>query len=214
MIKDEAPEPASQTEEMPSQKGAVLEEPPADSTDHLEEKELGRTQARERGISWLNTAVSVEELYSKKERKKLIETKILSKIILKPSPKQDVEPPSHGINNGLGGLAKEKTSSAEHLGEVTPLSLQASGPKIKLWGLLPVGWGHNAVPAQSYCSEELKCPILTHHRGCVLHKYLKLSQSCQCKSKAWQKPWISSKAHGTVQGSQPQHLFLGGHGVF
>ncbi|XP_068886355.1 dynein axonemal assembly factor 8, partial [Aphelocoma coerulescens] len=123
-IKDEAPELASQAEEMPSQKEAVLGESLADSTDHLEEKELGRTQAREREISWLNTAVPVEELYSKKERKKLIETKILSKIILKPSPKQDVEPPSHGINNGLGRHAKEKASSAEHLGEVTPLSLQ------------------------------------------------------------------------------------------
>ncbi|XP_033373829.1 uncharacterized protein C16orf71 homolog isoform X2 [Parus major] len=123
MIKDEAPEPASQTEEMPSQKRAVLEESPSDSTDHLEEKEMGRTQAKEKGNSWLNTAVSVEELFSKKERKKLIETKILSKVIVKPSPKQDVKPPSHGINNGLGSLAKEETS-AEHLGEATHLSLQ------------------------------------------------------------------------------------------
>ncbi|KAF4791896.1 hypothetical protein TURU_125046 [Turdus rufiventris] len=117
MIKDEAPEPASQTEEMPNQKRAVLEEPPSDSTDHLEEKEMGRTQAKERGNSWLSTAVSVDELLmSKKERKKLIETKILSKVLVKPSPKQDVKPPSHGINNGLGSLAKEETS-AEHLGE-------------------------------------------------------------------------------------------------
>lgn len=134
MIKDEAPEPASQTEEMPNQKRAVIEEPPSDSTDHLEEKEMGRTQAEERGNSWLSTAVSVDELLmSKKERKKLIETKILSKVLVKPSPKQDVKPSSHGINNGLGSLAKEETS-AEHLGEVTHLSLQASGPQIKLWG--------------------------------------------------------------------------------
>ncbi|XP_014743973.1 PREDICTED: uncharacterized protein C16orf71 homolog [Sturnus vulgaris] len=131
MIKDEAPEPASHTEEMPNQKRAVLEEPPSDSTDDLEEKEMGRTQAKERGNSWLNTAVSVDELYNKKERKKLIETKILSKVIVKPSPKQDVKPPSHGITNILGSLAKEETS-AERLGEVTHLSLQASGPQIKL----------------------------------------------------------------------------------
>lgn len=129
MIKDEAPETASQTEEMPSQKGAVLEEFPADSTDHREDKERGRTQAKERGNSWLSPAVSVEELCSKKERKKLIETKILSKIIVQPPPKQDIKPPSHGISNGLGSLAKEETSSAEHLGEVTHLPLQASGPK-------------------------------------------------------------------------------------
>ncbi|XP_068062641.1 dynein axonemal assembly factor 8 [Anomalospiza imberbis] len=124
MIKDEAPEPASQTEEMPSQKRAVLEESPSDSTDHLEEKEVGRTQAKERVNSWINSAVSVEELYSKEERKKLIETKILSKILVQPSPKQDVKPPSHGINNSLRRFAKEETSSAEHLGEVTRLSLQ------------------------------------------------------------------------------------------
>ncbi|XP_063270863.1 dynein axonemal assembly factor 8 isoform X2 [Prinia subflava] len=124
MIKDEAPEPASEAEEMPSQKRAVLKESPSDSTAHLEEKEMGRTQAKERGNSWLNPAVSVEELYTKKERKKLIETKILSKVIVEPSSKQVVKPPSHGINNGLGRLAKEETSSAEHLGEVTHLSLQ------------------------------------------------------------------------------------------
>ncbi|XP_053848489.1 dynein axonemal assembly factor 8 isoform X4 [Vidua macroura] len=124
MIKNEAPEPASQTGEMPSQKRAVLEESPSDSTDHLEEKEMGRTQAKERVNSWLNTAVSVEELYSKEERKKLIETKILSKTLVQPSPKQDVKPPSHGINNSLGRFAKEETSPAEHLGEVTHLSLQ------------------------------------------------------------------------------------------
>ncbi|XP_072791635.1 dynein axonemal assembly factor 8 isoform X1 [Taeniopygia guttata] len=124
MIEDGAPEPASQTEEMPSQKRAVLEESPSDSTDHLEEEEMGRTQAKEKVNSWLNTAVSVGELYSKEERKKLIETKILTKILVEPSPKQDVKPPSHGINNSLGRFAKDETSSAEYLGEVTPLSLQ------------------------------------------------------------------------------------------
>lgn len=154
MIKDEAPEPASQTEEMPIQERAVLEESPSDSRDHLEEKEVGRTQARERGNSWLNTAVSVEELCSKKERRKLIETKILSKIIVEPSPRQDVKPPSHGINTGLGRLAKEETSSAEHLGEVTHLSLQASGPQMKLWGCCRWGGGtvqclHNPTAARS-----------------------------------------------------------------
>ncbi|KAF1594958.1 UNVERIFIED_CONTAM: hypothetical protein FQV16_0011219, partial [Eudyptes robustus] len=84
MIKGETPNLASCTEDVPSQKGAVLEESLADSTDHLEEKELGRKQARERGNSWLNTALSVEKLDSQKERRKQIETKILSKIILEP----------------------------------------------------------------------------------------------------------------------------------
>ncbi|KAL9836018.1 dynein axonemal assembly factor 8 [Geothlypis trichas] len=125
MIKDEAPEPASQTEEMPSQKRAVLEESPSDSTDHLEEKEMGRTQAKETANSWPSTAVTVQELLSKEERKKLIETKILSKIPVEPSPKQDVKPPSHGINNSLGRFAKAETPSAEPLGEVIRLSLQA-----------------------------------------------------------------------------------------
>ncbi|XP_054127134.1 dynein axonemal assembly factor 8 [Melozone crissalis] len=125
MIKDEAAEPASQTEEMPNQKRAVLEEFPSDSTDHLEEKEMGRTQARERANSWPITAVPVQELYTKEERKKLIETKILSKILVEPSPKQDVKPPSHGINNSLGRFAKAETFSDEHLGEVIHLSLQA-----------------------------------------------------------------------------------------
>ncbi|KAM3662282.1 dynein axonemal assembly factor 8 [Ammospiza maritima maritima] len=125
MIKDEAAEPASQTEEMPSQKRAVLEEFPSDSTDDLEEKEMGRTQAKERSNSWPITAVPVQELYTKEERKKLIETKILSKILVEPSPKQDVKPPSHGINNSLGRFAKAETFSDEHLGEVIHLSLQA-----------------------------------------------------------------------------------------
>ncbi|XP_064246624.1 dynein axonemal assembly factor 8 isoform X2 [Passer domesticus] len=124
IIKDQASEPVSQTEEMPSQKRAVIEESPSDSTDHLEEKEMGRTQAKERVNSWPNTAVSVQELSSKEERKKLIETKILHKILVEPSPKQDVKPPSHGINNCPGTLAKEETSSAEYLGEVTRLLLQ------------------------------------------------------------------------------------------
>ncbi|XP_063027533.1 dynein axonemal assembly factor 8 [Melospiza melodia melodia] len=125
MIKDEAAEPASQTEEMPSQKRAVLEEFPSDSTDDLEEKAMGRTQAKERANSWPITAVPVQELYTKEERKKLIETKILSKILVEPSPKQDVKPPSHGINNSLGRFAKAETFSDEHLGEVIHLSLQA-----------------------------------------------------------------------------------------
>ncbi|XP_017664551.1 PREDICTED: uncharacterized protein C16orf71 homolog isoform X4 [Lepidothrix coronata] len=127
MIKDETCNLARQTEEMPNQKGAVLEESLADSTDHLEEKELGRRQAKETGNSWFDTALSVEGLYSKKERKKLIETKILSKTILEPSPghpEQDVKPPSCGINNSLERIAKGETSSDEHLGEVTHLSLQ------------------------------------------------------------------------------------------
>ncbi|XP_027539325.1 uncharacterized protein C16orf71 homolog isoform X3 [Neopelma chrysocephalum] len=126
MIKDETCNLASQTEEMPNQKGAVLEESLADSTDHLEEKELGRRQARETGKPWLKTALSVQELYSKKERKKLIETKILSKTILEPSPghpEQDVKPPPCGINNSLERIAKGETS-VEHLGGVTRLSLQ------------------------------------------------------------------------------------------
>ncbi|XP_039245492.1 uncharacterized protein C16orf71 homolog isoform X1 [Pipra filicauda] len=134
MIKDETCNLARQTEEMPNQKGAVLEESLADSTDHLEEKELGRRQAKETGTSWHDTALSVEGLYSKKERKKLIETKILSKTILEPSPghpEQDVKPPSCGINNSLERIAKGETSSDEHLGEVTHLSLQ----NIEKWDL-------------------------------------------------------------------------------
>ncbi|XP_072734083.1 dynein axonemal assembly factor 8 isoform X2 [Ciconia boyciana] len=130
MIKDEAPSLASHTEDIPSQKGAVLEESLADSTDHLEEKELGRKQARERGNSWLNTALPVEVLDSQKERRKLIETKILSKIILEPSPghpELDVKPPSHGISNSLERIAKEETSSDDHLQELTHLSLQNIG---------------------------------------------------------------------------------------
>ncbi|KAM7091461.1 dynein axonemal assembly factor 8 isoform 2-T3 [Ciconia maguari] len=134
MIKDEAPSLASHTEDIPSQKGAVLEESLADSTDHLEEKELGRKQARERGNSWLNTALPVEVLDSQKERRKLIETKILSKIILEPSPghpELDVKPPSHGISNSLERIAKEETSSDDHLQELTHLSLQ----NIEKWDL-------------------------------------------------------------------------------
>ncbi|XP_052628942.1 dynein axonemal assembly factor 8 isoform X2 [Harpia harpyja] len=127
MIKDETSNLASHTEEIPSQKGAVLEESLADSTDHLEEKELGRRQARERRNSWLNIALSVEELDSKRERRKLIETKILSKIILEPSPghpELDVKPPSHGVSNSLERIAKEEASSDDHLQELTHLSLQ------------------------------------------------------------------------------------------
>ena len=142
IIKDEASNLASHTEEIPSQKGSVLEKSLADSTDHLEEKELGRRQAREGGNSWLNTALSVEELGSQKERRKLIETKILSKIILEPSPghpELDVKPPSHGISNSLERIAKEETSSDDQLQELTHLSLQVSGPNKKFWGVLLVG---------------------------------------------------------------------------
>lgn len=190
MIEDEAPEPASQTEEMPSQKRAVLEESPSDSTDHLEGKEMGRTQAKERGNSWFNPAVSVQGLCSKEERRKLIETKILTKIIVAPSPKQDVKPPSHGIHNGLGRPAKAETSSAEHFGEVTHLSLQASGPEMTLC----VWWGHSeccTIPLQGGSG----VPSADTPQEWVLHRHQKLSHSCHCKPKPWQKPWISSKAH-------------------
>ncbi|XP_009982537.1 PREDICTED: uncharacterized protein C16orf71 homolog, partial [Tauraco erythrolophus] len=130
MVKDETSNLANYTEEIPSQKGAVLEESLGDSTDHLEDKELGRRQAGERGNSWLDTALSVEELGSHKERRKLIETKMLSKITLEPSPghpELDVEPPSHGISNSLGRVAKEEISSDDHLQELTHLSLQNFG---------------------------------------------------------------------------------------
>ncbi|KAJ7417384.1 hypothetical protein WISP_64777 [Willisornis vidua] len=57
MIKDETSSLASQSEEMPNKKGAVLEESLANSTDHLKQKELGRRQARQTENLWLNTAV-------------------------------------------------------------------------------------------------------------------------------------------------------------
>ncbi|KAM6299298.1 dynein axonemal assembly factor 8 [Aegotheles albertisi] len=134
IIKDETSNLASHTEEIPSQKGAVLEESLVDVTDHLEEKELGRRQTRERVNSWLNTALSVEDLGSPKERRKLIKTKILSKTFIEPSsghPELNVKPPSHGISNSLERTAEEETSSDDHLQELTHLSLQNT----ETWGL-------------------------------------------------------------------------------
>ncbi|XP_040430157.1 uncharacterized protein C16orf71 homolog isoform X5 [Cygnus olor] len=135
VIKDETSSLASHAEEIPGQKGAVFfEEPLSDSTDGLEEKELGRQQAKERVNSWLNTASLVEELGSKKERRKLIKTKILSKIYLEPSPghpELNVKPPSHGMSNSLERSVKEETSTADHLQEQTHLSLQ----NIEKWDL-------------------------------------------------------------------------------
>lgn len=139
MIKDETPNLASHIEDISSQKGAGFEESLADSTDGIEEEELDRKQARERGNSWLRTALSVEELDSQKERRKLIETKILSKIILEPSsgcPELDVKPPSHGISNSLERFSEEETSSGDRLQELTNLSLQVSGPNEWFWGVL------------------------------------------------------------------------------
>ncbi|OXB74474.1 UNVERIFIED_CONTAM: hypothetical protein H355_001856, partial [Colinus virginianus] len=86
VIKDEASNLSSHTEEIPSQQGTVLGESLADSTDGLEEEELGRQQAKGKGNSCLNTSLLLEELCSKKERRKLIKTKILSKMFLEPSP--------------------------------------------------------------------------------------------------------------------------------
>ncbi|XP_051487965.1 dynein axonemal assembly factor 8 [Apus apus] len=134
IIKDEASNPASHPEEILSQKGAVLEESLANSTDHLEEKELGRRQARERGSSWFNTTWSVEELGSRKERRKLIETKILSKIFLEPPsghPEPDVKPSSHGVSNSLESTVKQEASSDDHLQELTHLSWQG----VEKWDL-------------------------------------------------------------------------------
>lgn len=132
VIKDETSSLASHAEEIPGQKGAIFsEEPLADSTDGLEEQELGRQQAKERVNSWLNTASLVEELGSKKERRKLIKTKILSKIYLEPSPghtELNVKPPSHGISDSLERSVKEETSTAGRLQEQTHLSSQVSGP--------------------------------------------------------------------------------------
>uniref|UniRef100_A0A8B9DLD0 Dynein axonemal assembly factor 8 n=1 Tax=Anser cygnoides TaxID=8845 RepID=A0A8B9DLD0_ANSCY len=128
VIKDETSSLASHAEEIPGQKGAgFFEEPLADSTDGLEEKELGRQQAKERVNSWLNTALLVEELGSKKERRKLIKTKILSKIYLEPPPghpELNVKPPSHGMSGSLERSVKEETSTDGHLQEQTHQSSQ------------------------------------------------------------------------------------------
>ncbi|XP_075623566.1 dynein axonemal assembly factor 8 [Balearica regulorum gibbericeps] len=127
MIKDVTSTFASHTEDIPIQKGTILEESLADSTENLEVKELGGKQAGERGNSWLNTALSVEDLGSQKERRKLIETKILSKIILEPSPghpELDVKPSSHGISDSLERIAKEETFPDDRLQELNHLSLQ------------------------------------------------------------------------------------------
>eukprot|EP00076_Gallus_gallus_P045480 XP_025011018.1 uncharacterized protein C16orf71 homolog isoform X2 [Gallus gallus] len=127
VIKDEASNLSSHTEEIPSQKEAVVEESLADSTDGLEEQEPGRQQAREKRNSCRNTSLLLEELCSKKERRKLIETKILSKIFLEPSPghpELNNKPPSRGISKSLERSAKEETSAAGHLQELTCLSLQ------------------------------------------------------------------------------------------
>ncbi|XP_074014738.1 dynein axonemal assembly factor 8 [Numenius arquata] len=134
MIKVEISSPASHTGEIPSQKGAVIEKSLADSTDHLEKEELGRRQAREGGNSWLNTTLPMEEMGSQKERRKLIETKILSKRILEPSPAHpelDIKPPSHGVSKNLERIVEEETFSDDHLQELTHLSLQ----NIEKWDL-------------------------------------------------------------------------------
>ncbi|XP_062444303.1 dynein axonemal assembly factor 8 [Rhea pennata] len=125
---------ASHSEEIPGQKGTVLEESLADSTDQLEEKQPGRRQAGEMEEFWHNTALSMEEPGSEKERRKLIETKILSKIFLEPLPSPselEVEPPLEGISGLLEQITKEETSSAEHPQELTHLSLQG----IEKWDL-------------------------------------------------------------------------------
>ncbi|XP_061206650.1 dynein axonemal assembly factor 8 isoform X3 [Neopsephotus bourkii] len=118
---------------MQNQKAAVGEESLADPTDCLEGEELDTTQARERQTSLLNKALSVEDLSNRKERRKLIETKILSKIILEPSrghSEPDVKPSSHDINNSLLKTDKEENSSG-HLQGSTHLSLQS----IEKWDL-------------------------------------------------------------------------------
>ncbi|XP_067162073.1 dynein axonemal assembly factor 8 isoform X3 [Apteryx mantelli] len=134
VITDETSSLASHTEEIPGQKETVLEETLADSTDELEEKELGRRQAGETEEFCLNTALSMEEPGNEKERRKLIETKILSKIFLEPSPNHPelkVKPPLEGISGILEQITKEETSSAEHPQELTHLSLQ----DIEKWDL-------------------------------------------------------------------------------
>lgn len=149
MIKDEASNLSSHTEEIPSQMEAVLEESLADSTDGLEEEEPGRQQAREKGNSCLNTSLLLEELCSKKERRKLIETKILSKIFLEPSPghaELNNNPPSRGVSRSLERSAKEETSAAGHLQELTHLSLQV--------GAQTVSWSAaHSVEKLLYCFE-------------------------------------------------------------
>lgn len=125
---------------MPNQKAAAGEKSLADSTDCLEGEELDRTQTRERQNSWLNKALSVEDLSNRKERRKLIETKILSKIILKPSPghsEPDVKPSYHDVSNSLEKTDKEGNSSG-HLQELTHLSLQVSSTNKMFWGVLLV----------------------------------------------------------------------------
>ncbi|XP_064009263.1 dynein axonemal assembly factor 8 isoform X2 [Pogoniulus pusillus] len=98
-----------------------------DSRDHLEEEDLSRKQAMERGNSWLNTALSIEGLGTPEERRKLVKTKILSKVFLEPSPGHPelrVKPPSRGIDSSAERDAEEESPSDGHLQELTHLSLQ------------------------------------------------------------------------------------------
>lgn len=166
MIKDETSSLASHAEEIPGQKGAgFFEEPLADSTDGLEEKELDRQQAKERVNSWLNTASLVEELGSKKERRKLIKTKILSKIYLEPPPghpELNVKPPSHGMSDSLERSVKEETSTDGHLQEQTHQSSQVSGPNKRfqsaVHGVEGLGhWLHNPTKIENQNAEFGTC---------------------------------------------------------
>ncbi|XP_050824002.1 dynein axonemal assembly factor 8 isoform X4 [Gopherus flavomarginatus] len=99
-VRDQTPAFANLTEETSSQQRAVL----ADPTDQtVRGKELGKEKDRETEGFWINKVLSMKEPYfvdanNSQERRKMIETKILSKVTL--------EAPS-----GDGGNSELKTKS-------------------------------------------------------------------------------------------------------
>ncbi|XP_030434468.1 uncharacterized protein C16orf71 homolog isoform X3 [Gopherus evgoodei] len=100
LVRDQTPAFANLTEETSSQQRAVL----ADPTDQtVRGKELGKEKDRETEGFWINKVLSMKEPYfvdanNSQERRKMIETKILSKVTL--------EAPS-----GDGGNSELKTKS-------------------------------------------------------------------------------------------------------
>lgn len=201
---------AAHTEGILSQKGAGLDVSLADSRDHLEEEDLSRKQAMEKGNSWLNTALSVEGLGTPEERRKLIKTKILSKVFLEPSPGHPelrVKPPSRGIDSSAERAAEEESPSDGHLQELTHLSLQVSGPRKRSWRAARGVEGTKTSCSAQFCSLGCVCWSLGFAGSCP-------SQLPAIHSPCWQqKPWASSIGPGLTQDSHPQCLSQGRQGM-
>ncbi|XP_039348466.1 uncharacterized protein C16orf71 homolog isoform X2 [Mauremys reevesii] len=223
LVRDQTPAFANLTEETSSQQRAVL----ADPTDQtLRGKELGNEKDRETEGFWTNKVLSMKEPYfldanNSQERRKMIETKILSKVTLE-APSGDggkselkTKSPLETISDNLERITKAENeqgaTSAEHPRGLMLFSLQ----DIEKWDLDKILEDLEEQKDSRTHSEEPVLPSKDHKALTARSQSRlmeKLEELCAKQSKALsprhRKPLATLAHFQEHQGDQKEVIFL------